>query len=144
MKRLWVVLLMMAVVGVVDGQSVRDPFVCFSPVRQMPEFMGGPQALLQYLSENVDYPKKYIEDSIQGKVVISFVIDEKGCITRPMVVRSVHPLLDKEVLWVVKRMPRWKPGTLNGKLIKVKYCIPIRFKLTSLEDNKQDKMSFLL
>ena len=53
-----------------------------------------------------------------------------------MVVRSAHPLLDKEALRVVKRMPRWKPGTLNGKLTKVKYSVPIRFKLTPLEDNK--------
>ena len=129
MKRLWAVLLVMAVVGVVDGQSVRDRSVCFSPVEQMPEFVGGSQALLQYLRENVDYPEKCIEDGMHGKVIISFVIDKKGWVTKPCVARSVHPLLNKEAVRVVKNMPRWNPGTLSGKPVKVKYCVPIVFKL---------------
>ena len=136
MKKLMLTMLFVSVAGIVNAQDTTKQFICWMPIEQMPKFPGGDPALMQYLKHNVHYPKKCEKRGIQGNVYITFVINEKGRITKPIVVRSAHPLLDKEALRVVKRMPRWKPGTLNGKPTKVKYSVPIRFKLTPSEDNE--------
>ena len=94
-----------------------------------PSFPGGQQALLDFLRQNVNYPEQAKKDSIEGRVVVGFVIDTDGSITDPKIVRSVHPLLDAEALWVVKLMPKWEPGSENGTPVKVKYNLPISFKI---------------
>ncbi len=103
---------------------------------------GGQQALLDFLRQNVNYPEQAKKDSIEGRVVVGFVIDTDGSITDPKIVRSVHPLLDAEALRVVKLMPKWEPGSENGTPVKVKYNLPISFKIgepSSLPtDNSKD------
>ena len=93
----------------------------------MPEFPGGPQALMDYLKANVIFPKIAEDEGIQGKVVVSYVIDVDGSVTDVQVVQSVHPALDKEAMRVVKNMPKWIPGKQDGKAVQVKYSLPINF-----------------
>ena len=101
----------------------------FDVVEQMPSFPGGPQALMQWLSENVRYPVVAQENGVQGRVVVSFVVERDGSITDVKVVRSVDPSLDKEAARVVKSMPRWIPGKQNGQAVRVKYNVPVAFRL---------------
>lgn len=104
-----------------DGNSINDR------EEVMPEFPGGPQALMDYLKANVIFPKIAEEEGIQGKVVVSYVIDVDGSVTDVQVVQSVHPALDKEAMRVVKNMPKWIPGKQDGKAVQVKYSLPINF-----------------
>lgn len=101
----------------------------FDIVEQMPSFPGGPSALMKYLSENVRYPVVAQENGVQGRVVVSFVVEKDGHITDVKVVRSVDPSLDKEAARVVKSMPSWIPGKQNGSAVRVKYNVPVSFKL---------------
>lgn len=101
----------------------------FDVVEQMPSFPGGPSALMKYLSEEVKYPVIAQENNVQGRVVVSFVVERDGSITDVRVVRSVDPLLDKEASRVVKKMPRWIPGKQNGSAVRVKYNVPVSFRL---------------
>ena len=101
----------------------------FDVVEQMPSFPGGPSALMKYLSENVKYPVVAQENGVQGRVVVSFVVEKDGHITDVRVVRSVDPSLDKEAARVVKSMPSWIPGKQNGSAVRVKYNVPVSFKL---------------
>ena len=98
-------------------------------VEHQPSFPGGQQALLDFLRENTKYPEQAEKDSIVGRVVLSFVIETDGSITETKVVRSVHPLLDAEALRVANLMPKWEPGYQNGIPVRVKYNIPVTFKL---------------
>lgn len=101
----------------------------FDVVEQMPSFPGGNAALMKYLSENVRYPVVAQENGVQGRVVVSFVVEKDGHITDVKVVRSVDPSLDKEAARVVKSMPSWIPGKQNGSAVRVKYNVPVSFKL---------------
>ena len=94
-----------------------------------PSFRGGNNALMEYLRQNVVYPEQARKDSVEGRVVVSFVIEKDGSITKPAVVRSLHPLLDAEALRVVAAMPKWSPGMTMGKQVAVKYNLPVTFKL---------------
>ncbi len=101
----------------------------FDVVEQMPSFPGGPSALNQYLSNNVKYPVVAQENGVQGRVVVSFVVERDGSITDVKVVRSVDPSLDREASRVVSSMPKWIPGKQNGSPVRVKYNVPVSFKL---------------
>jgi protein TonB len=101
----------------------------FDVVEQMPSFPGGPSALMQYLSNNVKYPVVAQENGVQGRVVVSFVVERDGSITDVKVVRSVDPSLDREASRVVQSMPKWIPGKQNGSPVRVKYNVPVSFKL---------------
>ena len=104
--------------------------VVFIVVESMPEFPGGQPALFQYLSENVKYPVLAQENGIQGRVICQFVVNRDGSISNVEVVRSGgDPSLDKEAIRVIKSMPRWKPGKQRGKTVRVKYTVPVNFKL---------------
>lgn len=98
-------------------------------VEQMPSFPGGQKALFEYLTADVRYPDDCEETCVQGRVVVSFVVERDGGITEAKVVKSVYPSLDEEALRVVKGMPKWIPGSLNGERIRTKYMIPITFRL---------------
>ena len=106
-----------------------EPEKVFEVVEQMPSFPGGDQALMDFLSNNVKYPVVAQENGVQGRVVISFVVEKDGSITDVRVVRSVDPSLDKEAARVVKSMPRWIPGKQNGAAVRVKYNVPVSFRL---------------
>ena len=104
--------------------------VVFVVVESMPEFPGGQQALFKYLSENVKYPTIAQEHGIQGRVICQFVVNKDGSIVDVEVVRSGgDPSLDKEAIRVIKSMPKWKPGKQRGKAVRVKYTVPVNFKL---------------
>ena len=104
--------------------------VVFVVVESMPEFPGGQQALFKYLSENVKYPVIAQENGIQGRVICQFVVNKDGSIVDVEVVRSGgDPSLDKEAIRVIKTMPKWKPGKQRGKPVRVKYTVPVNFKL---------------
>lgn len=101
----------------------------FDVVEQMPSFPGGQGALLEYLASHVKYPVVAQENGVQGRVVVSFVVERDGSITDVRVVRSVDPSLDREAQRVVSSMPRWTPGKQNGSAVRVKYNVPVMFKL---------------
>ena len=101
----------------------------FDVVEQMPQFPGGPAALMQFLSSNVKYPKEAFEQGIQGRVIANFVVEKDGSITEARIVRSIHPSLDAEALRVIGSMPNWMPGMQNGEAVRVKYTVPITFRL---------------
>ena len=101
----------------------------FDVVEEMPQYPGGPQALFKFLSENVQYPAEAEKAGIQGRVILTFVVEKDGSISKPTVVKSVDPLLDAEAVRVISAMPNWKPGKQNGKVVRVKYTVPLSFNL---------------
>ena len=101
----------------------------YNVIDQMPEFPGGIDKLLQFINDNMKYPTKAQTEGIQGRVAVQFIVDENGYIIEPNIVRSVEPSLDNEALRLIKMLPQWKPGTLKGKAVKVKYTVPVAFKL---------------
>ena len=132
---------------IIGSEDLRDPVVIkykpvvvepenepveneiFVLVEKMPAFPGGDGALFQYLNKNIKYPVVPQEQGIQGKVIIQFVVDRDGTITDPVVVRSVDPYLDKEALRVIKAMPKWTPGMQRNQAVRVKYTVPVTFRL---------------
>ena len=101
----------------------------YEVVEQMPTFPGGDAALMKYLSENVKYPALAIKAQEQGRVVVSFTVEKDGAISDVKVARSVTPSLDAEAVRVVKAMPKWTPGKQGGQLVRVRYNVPVSFKL---------------
>ena len=101
----------------------------FMVVEQMPEFPGGIQELMSFLSKNIKYPKAAQENGIQGRVIVQFVVEKDGTPTEFKVMRSVDPDLDAEALRVMKEMPKWKPGMQKGQVVRVKYTLPVTFRL---------------
>ena len=101
----------------------------FDVVEGMPQFPGGAAALMQYLSQNIRYPKEAMEAKTQGRVIVQFVVEKDGSISGAHVVKSVNPQLDAEALRVISAMPNWTPGTQNGQTVRVKYAVPISFRL---------------
>lgn len=89
---------------------------------------GGAEGVQQYLWDHIKYPKDALNNGIQGRVFVSFVVDIDGSVTDVEVKRSVHPLLDREAVRVISSMPKWKPGTQDGKPIRVRYTINVPFK----------------
>ena len=106
----------------------------YDVVEGMPQFPGGEAALMQYLSQNIRYPKEAMEAKTQGRVIVQFVIEKDGSISGAHVVKSVNPQLDAEALRVVNAMPNWTPGTQNGQTVRVKYAVPISFRLKGDEN----------
>ena len=100
-------------------------------VKEKPEFPGGEEALLKFLAENIKYPEIAQEQGVQGRSIIEFMVNEDGSIVEPKVIRSLHPKCDEEAIRVIKAMPKWKPAiNENGKPVRVKYTVPVQFKLT--------------
>ena len=101
----------------------------FTVVEQMPSFPGGPSALMQYLSKNIKYPPFAEENGIQGRVVCTFVVERDGSVTDIHIAKGVDSSLDKEAIRVVSAMPKWIPGRQNGQMVRVKYTLPVTFRL---------------
>lgn len=110
-------------------EEVVDEPVIFVTTEVMPEFPGGASALMQYLGKNIHYPVVSQENGVQGKVIVQFVVDVDGSIINPVVMRSVDPYLDKEAIRVIASMPKWKPGMQRNKPVRVKYTVPVAFRL---------------
>lgn len=98
-------------------------------VEKMPSFPGGQKAMYKYLGENIKYPEEAAKAKIQGKVYIGFIVEKDGKITNAKVLRPVNKYLDAEAINVVINMPKWIPGKQKGKNIRVKYTIPVNFRL---------------
>ena len=96
---------------------------------EMPEFTGGMRECMNFLSKNIKYPTTAQENGIQGRVIVQFVVNTDGSIVEPKVVRGVDPELDAEALRVISIMPKWKPGKQKGEAVRVKYTIPVMFRL---------------
>lgn len=101
----------------------------FEVVENAPEFPGGTAALMQFLGKNIKYPTIAQENGTQGRVIVQFVVNRDGTIVDPKVVKSVDPYLDKEALRVILSMPKWKPGMQRGKAVRVKFTVPVMFRL---------------
>lgn len=102
----------------------------FEVVEVQPSFPGGNAALMKWLSEHLNYPAVAQENGVQGRVVVQFVVETDGSITQVKVARGVDPSLDKEATRVVKSMPRWNPGKQNGQAVRVRFTLPVQFKLS--------------
>ena len=123
--------------------KVEKEVKAFDVVDQMPQFPGGPAALMQFLSQNVKYPVEAHKAGVQGRVIASFVVEKDGSITEACIARSIHPSLDAEALRVIGSMPNWMPGKQNGEPVRVKYTVPITFKLQG-NDVKAKEEKYIL
>lgn len=101
----------------------------FTFVEVMPEFPGGEDALVAFLVNNIKYPKEATKKDISGTVYVNFVVDKKGNCIKHKVTKSPSPILSKEALRIMKKMPKWKPGKQGGKPVSVLYDVPITFTL---------------
>ena len=113
---------------VVETETVVEDVIHVS-VEIMPEFPGGTAALMKYLGTNIKYPTISQEMGSAGRVIVQFVVDKDGSISNPEVVRGVDAYLDKEAIRVISSMPKWRPGVQNGKKVRVKYTVPVVFRL---------------
>ena len=101
----------------------------YDVVDQMPQFPGGPSKLFEYLARNVRYPAEAEKAGIQGRVIVSFVVEKDGSVSNAKTVKAIHPALDEEALRVINSMPNWTPGKKNGEATRVKYTVPVTFRL---------------
>ena len=114
-------------IGAIDYDKPEKPF---DVVEQMPEFPGGQEALMQFLRQEVKYPKEAEEKGLQGRVVVRYIIEKDGSISEVEIAKSVNEYLDAEAIRVVNAMPKWKPGKQKGENVRVKYTLPISFRLS--------------
>ena len=101
----------------------------YDVVEQMPSFPGGNSGLMTYLNQHTHYPAEAQENGVQGRVVVSFVVEKNGQINDVTVMRHVDPSLDKEAIRVVRNMPRWTPGKQGGEPVRVRFTVPVSFRL---------------
>lgn len=123
--------------GKVSAQENQDQV--FEVVDVMPQFPGGNNELMLFLSKNIKYPTTAIKDKKQGRVVAQFVVAKDGSIINPIIKRSVDPELDKEALRLIGTMPKWTPGKQKGQNVNVRYTIPIVFRLPQHSVKNQAK-----
>jgi TonB family protein len=112
-----------------ESEGTPDPNKAYDVVDEMPQFPGGPYALFEFISKNIQYPKEAEDANLQGRVIVSFVVEKDGSVSNAKVVRPIDPLLDAEALRVVNSMPKWIPGKQNGEAFRVKYTIPVTFRV---------------
>lgn len=146
MKKVWMVMVLVGlltcrtataqetIIPYRPGFGPVDEGKVYDVVEQMPSFPGGPAAMMEFISRSIVYPVSALKQELQGRVIVSFIVERDGRLSNAKVVKSVAPDLDKEALRIVKKMPRWIPGQQNGRKVKVKYTVPVTFRL-----NKQIK-----
>lgn len=101
----------------------------FDTVDQMPEYPGGMQAMIEFLQANMKYPEDAAKQKMEGRVMVQFVVETDGSVTDVHVAKQVFPSLDAEAIRVVQAMPKWTPGKEKGKVVRVKYNLPIVFRM---------------
>ena len=114
-----------------DPQGPIDPenfYCCYT--EEMPEFPGGEGKLLQFIAENTRLPKCVTDAGVKGRCVVEFVVEKDGTVSDFKILRSLHKDCDAEAIRVLKTMPRWKPGMERGKPMRVKYQVPVEFRLS--------------
>ena len=115
-----------------EGEPIdilQDQDGVYLAVPEMPEYPRGAAALLSSFRETLVYPEDAKTEGIQGRVLVQFIVEEDGSITNPIIIKSVYPSLDAEALRFVSKMPKWKPGKIDGKLCRTKYIVPLNFRL---------------
>ena len=115
--------------GKKEPEGTPDSNKAYDVVDEMPQFPGGPSALFEFISKNIQYPKEAEDANLQGRVIVSFVVEKDGSVSNAKVVRPIDPLLDAEALRVVNSMPKWIPGKQNGEAFRMKYTVPVTFRL---------------
>ena len=133
-KSIYKVLGLWALIVILTGCAAEKEPLITSPLSYdklteptMPKYPGGTEKMFEFIADNLRWPDD--DACIQGRVVVSFIVEKDGSLTDIKVEKSIDPLFDKEAVRVVKTMPKWEPGMWNGKPARVKYCIPIRFRL---------------
>ena len=101
----------------------------FDTVEQMPEYPGGMQAMIEFLQTNMKYPEDAAKQKVEGRVMVQFVVETDGSVTDVHVAKQVFPSLDAEAIRVVQAMPKWTPGKEKGRVVRVKYNLPIVFRM---------------
>lgn len=134
-------LIIALIIGCFCGKSFsqEDEKPTFVTVDQMPEYIGGMDAMFEYLSKNLRYPEDAINAGIQGIVYVSFVVTVTGKVTEAKILRGIHESCDAEALRVVQEMPYWIPGSQRGKKVNVQFNLPVRFILGNQKMKKSKK-----
>ena len=101
----------------------------FDTVEQMPEYPGGMQAMIEFLQTNMKYPEDAAKQKVEGRVMVQFVVETDGSVSDVHVAKQVFPSLDAEAIRVVQAMPKWTPGKEKGNVVRVKYNLPIVFRM---------------
>lgn len=114
-------------ISIVDVAEIEEPV--FDVVEEMPSFPGGNGALLKFVSENLRYPTIAVEQGIQGRLVLNFVVEKDGSLSNIKVTRKLSPECDAEAIRVIKMSPKWTPGKQNGQPARVRFTFPVLFKL---------------
>jgi protein TonB len=134
MKRfLWIVMMLpmafVSMAGSLTSTELEKSEEVFLSADKMPEFPGGMAAMQNYLATNVQYPLEAQEKGIQGRVICQFIINTDGTVSDVKVMRNVDKLLEAEAIRVIENMPKWNPGIKDNKIVRVKYTLPITFRL---------------
>ena len=106
-------------------------------VDEMPSFPGGLEELYKWIDSNVQYPAVAWENGIEGRVILKFIVEKDGSLSDSTVIHSVHPMVDREALRLVGQMPKWNPGKRAGIPVRVRYCLPIKFKIGESKPNQK-------
>ena len=101
----------------------------FTVVEDMPQYPGGEKAMMNFIANNIKYPRKALEEGVEGRVIVKFVVDKEGNVVDAKVIKGIGHGCDEEALRVINSMPKWKPGKQRGKPVEVYYTLPIVFKL---------------
>ena len=117
-------------------QGVFDDRV-FVEYEENAQFPGGDKACMKLLQEHVKYPKDCLTKQVEGRVIVSFIVEKDGSVDSIKVMKSPHPSLSKEAIRVVKEMPRWKPARWNNKCIKSRFMLPVIFRLPQLTEKQE-------
>ncbi|MBR6002005.1 MAG: energy transducer TonB [Bacteroidales bacterium] len=101
----------------------------YDEVEQMPEYPGGMPAMIEFLQTNINYPEDAVKQKVEGRVMVQFVVETDGSVSDVHVAKQVFPSLDAEAIRVVQAMPKWMPGREKGRVVRVKYNLPIVFRM---------------
>lgn len=140
LKHIIITLLMICCINTyaVTNKNIQDK--TFTAVEQMPKFPGGEKAIMDFLSCNIVYPQRAMENGIQGKVIVQFVVTKNGNIGEVKVIRRIDPDLDKEAIRICKLLPKFIPGKMNGQPVNVWYTLPITFKLQRIDNVSKEEV----
>ena len=108
-------------------------------VDEMPSFPGGLEELYKWIDNNVQYPAVARENGIEGRVILKFIVEKDGSLSDSTVIHSVHPMVDREALRLVGQMPKWNPGKRAGIPVRVRCCLPIKFKQGESKPSEKNK-----
>jgi protein TonB len=111
------------------AEPEEDPNKVYMVVEQQPEFPGGLAAMMKFLQTNIKYPSQARRMGTEGSVFVEFVVDQAGNINNPRVIKGIGSGCDEEAVRVIQKMPPWKPGKQNGKAVKVRFVLPVKFVL---------------